>query len=149
MAKKRKSKLPKRIAGIKIPKRVRKGPVAAFLSSQAGQIAVAEALALAASALAVKRSTDAGGETPEHPPHDLKSTGGRAVDAVGDRSARFAAALRAAAETFRNVMSEDRNFEVRPMEAGTEPRSMDDVVSEAPRKKSATPPVTEPSQERH
>lgn len=39
----KKLKLPKRIAGIKIPKTIRKGPVGEFMSSPAGQLVIAEA----------------------------------------------------------------------------------------------------------
>jgi hypothetical protein len=47
---KRKLKLPKKIAGVKIPKAVRKGPVGQFLNSSAGQLLVAEALIAAGGA---------------------------------------------------------------------------------------------------
>jgi hypothetical protein len=46
--KKKKLKLPKRIAGVKIPKAARKGPVADFINSSGGQVLLAEALVLAA-----------------------------------------------------------------------------------------------------
>jgi hypothetical protein len=48
-------KVPKRIAGVKIPKTVRKGPVADFLNSSGGQVLIAEALLLAARSYAGKR----------------------------------------------------------------------------------------------
>ena len=48
-------KIPKRIAGVKIPKTVRKGPVADFLNSSGGQVLIAEALLLAARSFAGKR----------------------------------------------------------------------------------------------
>ena len=44
----KKLKLPKRIAGIKIPKTIRKGSVGEFMSSPAGQLVIAEALVAAA-----------------------------------------------------------------------------------------------------
>ena len=47
----KKLKVPKRIAGVKIPKSVRKGPVGTFLNSTAGQVLVAEAVLAAAGAM--------------------------------------------------------------------------------------------------
>jgi hypothetical protein len=57
----RKAKLPKRIAGVKIPKRIRKGPLGQFLCSRTGQAMVAEALVIASGALAAQRVTAAPG----------------------------------------------------------------------------------------
>ena len=37
-------KIPKRLAGVKIPKVIRKGPVADFLNSSGGQVVLAQAL---------------------------------------------------------------------------------------------------------
>ncbi len=47
-------KLPKRLAGVKIPKSVRKGAVADFLNSSAGQLLLVETLNVAA--VAAERS---------------------------------------------------------------------------------------------
>ena len=47
-------KVPKRIAGVKIPKTVRKGLVVDFLNSSGGQVLIAEALLLAARSFAGK-----------------------------------------------------------------------------------------------
>jgi hypothetical protein len=57
---KRKLKLPKKIAGVKIPKSVRKGPVGQFLNSSAGQLLVAEALIAAGGAFFATETNDAG-----------------------------------------------------------------------------------------
>lgn len=54
MAKNKKSALPKKIAGVKVPKTIRKGQVGAFLTSPAGQKLVAEAI-LALGAIAGAR----------------------------------------------------------------------------------------------
>lgn len=53
MAKKNKSFLPKRIAGVKVPKSVRKGRFGELMASPAGLAAIAEAL---------RRHDDDGGE---------------------------------------------------------------------------------------
>jgi hypothetical protein len=55
---KRKLKLPKKIAGVKIPKAVRKGPVGQFLNSSAGQLLVAEALIAAGGAFFATETSD-------------------------------------------------------------------------------------------
>ena len=47
----KKLKVPKRIAGMKVPKAARKGPLGVFLSSTAGRVLVAEAILIAAGAL--------------------------------------------------------------------------------------------------
>ena len=61
--KKRKSKslLPKRIAGVKVPKAVRRGRFGALLASPAGQLVIAEAI-MAAGALAGAKKA---GDTPK------------------------------------------------------------------------------------
>ena len=57
MAKKT-TKVPKWIAGIKIPKTVRKGPLGSLLSTPAGQILLAELLVLIGGALATAANPD-------------------------------------------------------------------------------------------
>ena len=51
---KSKIKVPKRVAGVKIPKTVRKGPVMDFVNSSAGRLLIAEALAAALAVFAYK-----------------------------------------------------------------------------------------------
>ena len=53
---KSKIKVPKRVAGVKIPKAVRKGPVVDFVNSSAGRLLIAQALTAAVAAFAVKES---------------------------------------------------------------------------------------------
>jgi hypothetical protein len=79
-----KIKLPKRVAGIKIPKSVRKGAVRDFLNSGAGQLVLAELVAIAAAAFAAK-GVDARG----------------AGEAAGRLSRAFHAALSAFREELR------------------------------------------------
>jgi hypothetical protein len=60
MAKKKHKKnavLPKRIAGVKVPKSVRKGPFGQLLASRTGQALLAEAI-MAAGAVGVARKSD-------------------------------------------------------------------------------------------
>jgi hypothetical protein len=56
-------KLPKKIAGVKIPKTVRKGAIADFLASKAGQKLIAEAVTAALAALVVKKEAEPGSTT--------------------------------------------------------------------------------------
>ena len=81
---KKKLKLPKRIAGVKIPKTVRKGPVADFLNSPGGQELIAEMLTLAGAAFPERGTAEA--------------------------TARLAHAFAEAARAFRTAM-EDPSFE--------------------------------------
>ena len=56
-------KLPRKLAGVKVPKSVRKGAVADFLGSSAGQKLIAEVIAAAATALIVKKQSEPGSPT--------------------------------------------------------------------------------------
>ena len=75
MAKKHKMKLPKRIAGMKIPKGIRKGPIGNFLTSSGGQLVIAEALLAAGGFYAARRldpNTPAG-EAVRHPIDSMRA----------------------------------------------------------------------------
>src|SRR5687768_8548538 len=61
-------KLPKRIAGIKIPKGIRKGPVVKFLNTPPGQVVLAQALLVIGGAFAVDKARDNDGAL--HPLED-------------------------------------------------------------------------------
>jgi hypothetical protein len=106
MAKKLKIKLPKRVAGVKIPKSVRKGPVGQFLNSGAGQVIVAQALVAAAGALAVSKTDPDSqiGNFIHHPVDTTRRAGRRAARTGADQAARVSYALREAAQAFREAM---------------------------------------------
>ncbi|HET9446140.1 MAG TPA: hypothetical protein VFO35_07780 [Steroidobacteraceae bacterium] len=106
MARKLKIKLPKRVAGVKIPKSVRKGPVGQFLNSGAGQVVIAQALVAAAGALAVSRtdSDSSLGDVVHHPIDATRRAGKQAAQASSDQAARMSYALREAARAFRDAM---------------------------------------------
>lgn len=91
MAKKFKVKLPKRIAGVKIPKAVRKGPVAKFLNSSAGQLILAEVLLIAGRSLAVKETdpSSPAGEGVRHPIDTLKQAARGGAARLSDPQAHF------------------------------------------------------------
>jgi hypothetical protein len=58
MAKKRKSFLPKSIAGVKVPKKVRKGQFGELLASPTGQKLIAQALLAGGAIVAGKKAAD-------------------------------------------------------------------------------------------
>jgi hypothetical protein len=78
----KKAQLPKRIAGIKLPKRLRKGPIGQFLCSRTGQAMIAEALVIAGGAVAAKRAAEPGSATSE-----LLSSSGRHLRRAGRAAA--------------------------------------------------------------
>lgn len=98
---KAKLKLPKRIAGVKIPKTVRKGPVGQFLNSSAGQLLVAEALIAAGGAFVAreagaqgdKRSGSSASDRTATAQHMLERGSARLSFAFGEAVRAFRAAL--------------------------------------------------------
>jgi hypothetical protein len=99
----KKRKLPKRIAGVKIPKSVRKGPIGDFFSSSGGQVVLAEVLlALAAFYAARRLDGNTTAEALRHPLDSLRA--GR--NWSRDTSERFTRALGAGAQAFRAAMQE-------------------------------------------
>ena len=138
MKKKRKTlnvKVPKRIAGVKIPKTVRKGPVVDFLNSSGGQVLIAEALLLAARSFAVKRVDPDSpvGEFIHHPVEKTKeaslsgkAAAERAGNGAAEASAKLARAFEEGMRGFRAALSEP---------VAPEPQSVshvDDLIRGAP-----------------
>jgi len=96
-----KIKLPKQIAGVKVPKVVRKGPFGEFINSSAGQLMLAEMLTVAAAAFVVKRT-------------DLRPVSGKVRDKViasqedvEEMSGRLARAFHAGLAAFREELRVD------------------------------------------
>jgi hypothetical protein len=150
MAKKLKLKLPKRVAGVKIPKSIRKGPVGQFLNSGAGQILIAEALVAAAGALAVSSSDPNSrvGDMVRHPIDATRRAGRHAKRAGAQHAERMSYALQEAARAFRDAM------EIAPAEAPPREETWQEVAtrsevqsgatSEAAAKKKQTSSRSEP-----
>ncbi len=107
-------KIPKRVAGMKIPKSIRKGPLKAFVNSSAGQVLLAEALIAAAGLFAVRRINDEDtGEVLRHPLDSLQRAGQRVGARMGDpgevfhrNSARLQFAMGEAVRAFREALAE-------------------------------------------
>jgi hypothetical protein len=91
-------KLPKKIAGVKIPKGVRKGAVADFLASKAGQKLIAEAVTAVVAALVVKKEAEPGSTT--------RKTARKAKEAVEEVADSAPAAGAAGAGTLAFAVSE-------------------------------------------
>ena len=67
-------KIPKRLAGVKIPKGIRKGPIGDFVKSSGGQVVLAEALLALGTYLAARRfDPDGAGEILRHPIDSIRS----------------------------------------------------------------------------
>lgn len=127
-------KLPKRIAGIKIPKGIRKGPVMKFLNTPPGQVVLAQALLVIGGAFAVEKSRDNDGTL--HPLDALKDAQRNIGKRADFAAAKLTRAFAAAAHAFRDAMERDDDH--------IEHESMDSNVETA-RKKSrvrSEPPST-------
>ena len=111
MSKKSGIRLPKKIAGMKIPKSVRKGPVAQFLSSPGGQVAIAEALIIAAGVFATRQSPDStAGQLLRNPGKALKAAGRstvKAKESVTRGSRKLSYAFAEAMKSFRAALQDE------------------------------------------
>lgn len=96
---KSKIKVPKRVAGVKIPKAVRKGPVLQFVNSSAGKLLVAEALTAALGIFAYKQAADGTGEK-------IKMKAQDAQEALRNNTARLTHAFGEGVRAFREALSE-------------------------------------------
>jgi hypothetical protein len=94
-------KLPKRIAGVKVPKAVRKGALGDFLASKTGQALIAQALMAASAALVAKQQAEPGSATRKagKGAKAAVKSAGDVVDASGGGTAALAPATLAYAFT--------------------------------------------------
>jgi len=107
-------KIPKRVAGVKIPKAIRKGPIMEFVNSSAGQLLLAEAVMAAIGLFAAKSANGEGtGDVLSHPLDSLKragrNIGGHAGDAgaiMSRNTARLQFAMTEAVRAFRAALAE-------------------------------------------
>lgn len=108
MAKHDKIKLPKRVAGIKIPKAIRKGPVGHFLNSGAGQLVIAETLVAAAAAFTAVKADESGkvADTLKNPVDSMRRAGEAMAEVGAGESERLAHAFRAACHAFMEALRE-------------------------------------------
>jgi len=100
MAKSSKSKIkvPKRVAGMKIPKTVRKGPVMDFVNSSAGRLLIAEALGAALAVFAYRNVDSDTGRRIKDGTRDAEA-------ALRRNTARLSFAFSEAVRVFRESLS--------------------------------------------
>lgn len=155
-AKKKKAGLPKRIAGVRVPKAVRKGRIADLLASRQGQALIAEAI-LGAGALAAgmkakddpkvrKLAKDAKGSVAHAGDDAAGAFGGGASTlayALSEAARAFAEALRNGGPAERRSFAPDAEAEA---EAWTPDYGAPEGVTEgkAPRKKQPSAPNAQP-----
>lgn len=108
MAKHGKIKLPRRIAGVKIPKAIRKGPIGHFLNSGAGQLVIAETLVAAAAAFTAVKTDESGkvADTLKHPVDSMRRASEAVAEVGAGEGERFAHAFRAACRAFVDALHE-------------------------------------------
>lgn len=117
MAKKIKIKLPKRVAGVKIPKVIRKGAIGEFLNSGAGQVILAETL-VAAAALFTASKTDG-----------VQKIGNALAGNGPDYTERLSKACKAASKAFREALQNDeadpvqKEAEIKPVRSVAKKKS--------------------------
>ena len=96
-------KVPKRVAGVKIPKAVRKGPVMDFVNSKTGRILIAQALTAAIGVLAYKQASP---ETRERVSSKVKDGASDAREALKRNTARLSFAFGEAVTAFRTALNQ-------------------------------------------
>jgi hypothetical protein len=112
--KKSKGLIPKKIAGVKVPKRVRKGRFGELLASKSGQALIAQAiLGVGAVAAGVKAKGDPKARRfAADAKHGLADAGREATGSVADAGSTLSYALAEAARTFAEALrrGEGRTF---------------------------------------
>jgi hypothetical protein len=97
MSRKSKIKVPKRVAGVKIPKVVRKGPVLDFVNSSAGRMLIAEALTAAVGLFAYKKADESG---------SLERGAGDLEESLKQNTARLTFAFGEGVRAFREALAQ-------------------------------------------
>jgi hypothetical protein len=116
MAKKQKSFLPKKIAGVKVPKKVRNGQFGELLASPTGQKLIAQALVAGGALIAGKKAADsdkakaAMRDAKDKVAEKVGAAAAPALDA-GALSYAFSEAARAYGEALHRGGGEARSFE--------------------------------------
>jgi hypothetical protein len=128
-SKKKKAILPKRIAGVKVPKTLRRGRAAKFLSSPVGIALLSDAL-VTAGAMLTKKEARPGSATRQFADHPLASLAdlGAGAKLKGEHSAEalrgaFTAASVAFADALRNSADAVEATAGKKSPARTEPRA--------------------------
>ncbi|MFL5295041.1 MAG: hypothetical protein ACJ798_01535 [Phenylobacterium sp.] len=127
MAKKSKGFLPKKIAGVKVPKKVRKGQFGELLASKTGQALIAQALLAAGAVAGAKKAADspkARGALADFA-DKVKSAGDGAGSQVSEGSSAMTYALGEAVRTFAEALHRGRPEAQEPVgePAGADPEA--------------------------
>jgi hypothetical protein len=131
-------KIPRKLAGVKIPKTLRKGPIGQFVSSPAGQLLIAEAIAVTIAALATRR-TATGEPAAAVLGHRAAEFGAQTRDSMLDASHRFADALHNGLAAFRQTLQEEHGAEGHLDEASqSRPAEEDQFPKKRPASSAAT-----------
>ena len=96
-------KVPKRVAGVKILKAVRKGPVMDFVNSKTGRILIAQALTAAIGVLAYKQASP---ETRDGVRDKIRDGANETGEALKRNTARLSAAFGEAVTAFRAALNQ-------------------------------------------
>ena len=129
--------VPKRVAGVKIPKVVRKGPVLQFVNSSAGRLLIAEALTAAMGVLAYK-------QTDEGTREKLKGKAGDTGELLAHNTARLTHAFSEGVRAFREALADGEAPAARGdiADADDDSSGVEEFAREPPKKnsrRSATP----------
>jgi len=138
-----KVKVPKRVAGVKIPKVVRKGPVIDFLNSSGGQVLIAEALLLIAGAYAARHVGESNGDQqPERVASPGAAATKRAARTASVAAERLSYAVGEALRAFRDALSAplpDHNPIDDRMDKPADAEVASDATGSEPQKKRRSP----------
>ncbi|HEX7886718.1 MAG TPA: hypothetical protein VF474_12140 [Phenylobacterium sp.] len=150
MAKKQKKArglIPKRIAGVKVPRSVRKGRFGELLASKTGQAVIAQAIIGAGAAVAGLKAKDSP-KVRKLAKDAKQSVAGASQDAgrrVGDAGSNLAYAVGVAARSFFDALQQGEPRSFSSTEAEAEQWTPDYGAPDPPvRRKSAQPAQTEP-----
>ena len=145
MSKRKKLKLPKRIAGVKIPKAARKGPVADFINSSGGQVLLAEALVPAAGVFGVRRLETSTGDSAQDIRENLAEASARLSYACSQARKAFRAALAEPAPDVANASAEPDETQSDELPNTTAGEEIDNAIkkSAAPRGRQRIPRLTD------
>jgi hypothetical protein len=116
-------KVPKRLAGVKIPKAVRKGPVMDFVNSKSGRILIAQALTAAIGVLAYQQASP---ETRERVRGKIKNGADETTDALKRNTSRLSFAFSEAVTAFRTSLQQPAG-----PDADTAAQALEDQLEEA------------------
>lgn len=106
MAKKKKSKLPKKIMGFKIPKQYRSGAFAAALASPVGIALISEVIYHVGSAASRRAGGSGAGRRAEH---GIRDAGAQFADAAGDTTSALGRAVSDATHAFLDALRDYRD----------------------------------------